>query len=75
MKALPLTASLRRCGARFGDITTVLLTVLLALGSDMSKQSPASTKIAIFTQWQSTEHAKVSHRGKDQLQEGHRQFW
>lgn len=39
-RLLPLTASLRR----FGDATSVLITVLLAGGSAMRKQSPALSR-------------------------------
>lgn len=45
MVQLFLTANLRGYGEKFCDVIAVLLTVLLVGGSNMRKQSPASTKM------------------------------
>lgn len=46
---LPLTASLRRFGVRYGDVDKVQITVTLAEIFDTKKQSPSSTKTATST--------------------------
>lgn len=49
-KALLLvTASLRSFGVRFGDVTTILLTVCLGGDADTCTQSPTSSKTAPTT--------------------------
>lgn len=67
MALLPMTASLRRFGVKFGDVTIVLLIVLVA-SSDMRKQDTASTKKAVQNK------AGKSVMGKEQLQVDHRQY-
>lgn len=55
-----MTASCRRSVVLFGDVPTVLITVLLAGGSDIGKESSASTKMA--TSRNSAEPSMVSQR-------------